>query len=328
MSWHFSRALVEEYSAATSSAGAQSALSSGSPTPQLYLQPDRMTAFSRLSRSGMTCAHLTDDHSAALLTWYLAASRVRTSAPPARAQVSTARAPGSGAKWHELSVRFDLASSSWRTHRCLWDEALQWSSVILPRWGMTCSGLVFQHPTQERPINATASGLWPTPTAMMTGDTTAVDVFLARQQRLKEKHKGRNGNGCGPDLAMAVKLQMWPTPTSSLATKGGRVTPRKGREGGTLIEAISARKWPTPTASASKGSSPETLTRKSGASRENDRLDHAVMAAEGGQLNPDWVEWLMGWPPGWTDLKPLEMARFHEWQQQHSPCSATFEAAA
>ena len=26
-----------------------------------------------------------------------------------------------------------------------------------------------------------------------------------------------------------------------------------------------------------------------------------------GQLNPTWVEWLMGWPLGWTDLKPLEM---------------------
>ena len=26
----------------------------------------------------------------------------------------------------------------------------------------------------------------------------------------------------------------------------------------------------------------------------------------GGSLNPDWVEWLMGWPPGWTDPeKPL-----------------------
>ena len=38
-----------------------------------------------------------------------------------------------------------------------------------------------------------------------------------------------------------------------------------------------------------------------------------------GQLNPPWVEWLMGWPIGWTDLKPLAMDKFQEWQQQHSP---------
>jgi len=36
----------------------------------------------------------------------------------------------------------------------------------------------------------------------------------------------------------------------------------------------------------------------------------------GGKLNPMWVEWLMGWPLGWTDLKPLEMDKFHSAQQQ------------
>ena len=37
-----------------------------------------------------------------------------------------------------------------------------------------------------------------------------------------------------------------------------------------------------------------------------------------GRLNPDWVEWLMGWPLGWTDLKPLATAKYHSWLQQHS----------
>jgi hypothetical protein len=25
-----------------------------------------------------------------------------------------------------------------------------------------------------------------------------------------------------------------------------------------------------------------------------------------GSLNPEWVEWLMGFPEGWTDLNPSE----------------------
>ena len=29
-------------------------------------------------------------------------------------------------------------------------------------------------------------------------------------------------------------------------------------------------------------------------------------AGNGGQLNPQWVEWLMGYPAGWTDLKDSE----------------------
>lgn len=37
----------------------------------------------------------------------------------------------------------------------------------------------------------------------------------------------------------------------------------------------------------------------------------------GGMLNPTWVERLMGWPLGWTDLKPLEMGKFRERQKQH-----------
>jgi hypothetical protein len=41
---------------------------------------------------------------------------------------------------------------------------------------------------------------------------------------------------------------------------------------------------------------------------------------EGGKLNPEWVEWLMGWPMGWTGLQPLETARFQEWQRLHSRC--------
>lgn len=39
-----------------------------------------------------------------------------------------------------------------------------------------------------------------------------------------------------------------------------------------------------------------------------------------GRPTPTNQEWMMGWPIGWTDLKPLEMVRFREWQRQHSPC--------
>ena len=46
-------------------------------------------------------------------------------------------------------------------------------------------------------------------------------------------------------------------------------------------------------------------------------LEAVVRMAGGGQLNPDWVEWLMGWPIGWTASEPLAMARFREWWRQH-----------
>ncbi|WP_221740216.1 hypothetical protein, partial [Atlantibacter subterraneus] len=36
-------------------------------------------------------------------------------------------------------------------------------------------------------------------------------------------------------------------------------------------------------------------------------------------VNPSYAEWLMKWPLGWTDLKPLGMDRFLAWLQLHSP---------
>ena len=32
------------------------------------------------------------------------------------------------------------------------------------------------------------------------------------------------------------------------------------------------------------------------------------------QLNPDWVEWLMGFPRGWTNLEPLDALLWTDWE--------------
>jgi len=163
MSWLFSRALVAEYSAATCSDGALSALLSGNPTPQAFLPPDRMTAFSRPSRFGMTFAPLTEDLGAELLTWFQAAFHAKTSAAPVRAPELMGAAAGYGKRWRELSVRYDRATSSWRTHRSLWDEDLSACSLTLPTWGLMRHGVLWELPTLAPRINATGSGLLPTP---------------------------------------------------------------------------------------------------------------------------------------------------------------------
>ena len=37
----------------------------------------------------------------------------------------------------------------------------------------------------------------------------------------------------------------------------------------------------------------------------------------GGRMNPTWTEWLMGWPLGATELKPLEMDKYQQFLQKH-----------
>ena len=99
---------------------------------------------------------------------------------------------------------------------------------------------------------------------------------------------------------------LWPTAQAWDGKRG----PRKpdGKRGMALSDLVAPQMWPTPTASDYRGSGP-TVVRKDGKNRLNDRLDYATeqRAQNGGQLNPTWVEWLMGFPTGWTDLKPSEM---------------------
>jgi hypothetical protein len=68
-----------------------------------------------------------------------------------------------------------------------------------------------------------------------------------------------------------------------------------------------ARTFPTPTAHNAK---------EGGFPSEHNHNTPTLSAQAGGSLSPTWVEWLMGWPLGWTDLKPLEMDKSHCAQQQ------------
>jgi hypothetical protein len=168
MSYIFSRALVEEFLEANYSESEPSAPLNSNPTPQAYCSPARMTAYSRLSRYGMTYAPLTDDRGAALLTWYREAFRARTFQPQEKAPALTAPAPGSGGKCTELSMRYDRNSHSWKTHLCLWEEDLPESSVILPKSGTMRNGLCWERTTWEPHTSGNASGylhMIPTPTA-------------------------------------------------------------------------------------------------------------------------------------------------------------------
>ena len=165
MSWHFSQALEEEYLGANSSAGEPSAPSNGTPTHGMFWSPGKTTDASTRSRSGMMFRPLTDTHGEAVLMSCLAASLVRTSAPQAREPESKESEVECGNTWHELSVKFDPASSSWKTHQCLWEEVLPWSSVTLPKWGLMRDGELWERITAALPTAATESGLLPTPTA-------------------------------------------------------------------------------------------------------------------------------------------------------------------
>jgi hypothetical protein len=241
MSWLFSQALVAEYLPESCSDGEQSAPSNGSHTQLAYLPPDRMTAFSRLSRFGMTFRPLTADRGEELLMSYLAAFRAKTSALQERAQASQASAAECGDTWRGSLARFDPDTSSWKTVQHSLLEDSQSSSVTWPRSGMTVDGQCWELPTLERRTSATGSGLWPMPTVC--------------------GNYNRKGASATSGDGLATAVQKWPTPNAGDSKQTGNVANwerrqiDKAAQGINLQQSltVAVNRWPTPTARIHKG---------------------------------------------------------------------------
>ena len=66
------------------------------------------------------------------------------------------------------------------------------------------------------------------------------------------------------------------------------------------------------------------MSRERRETREPDNLCSWTHKYEGsGALNPEWVEWLMGFPAGWTNLTPQELQAVSKTESRGSRLSAT-----
>lgn len=90
--------------------------------------------------------------------------------------------------------------------------------------------------------------------------------------------------------------RMFPTPTQDTINER-----EKNYAQGGLPLTKAVKILPTPRAADFKGSGPRGS--KSQVHMEDRKyLCGTVATEESGRLNPDWVEWLMGFPVGWTDI--------------------------
>jgi hypothetical protein len=291
MSWLFSQALVVGFSEDISSDGEQSARLNGSDTPQAYCAPDKMTGFSRLFRFGMTYKPLTENRGEELLTLFRAGFPVKTLVPQDEVQELQGKSPQCGNTWQELLGRYDPVTHSLKTVQCSLFEDLKPSSVILPRWGSMQDGELYLRQTLVRPIAETEFGL-----LLPTPDTSNRDNRNVLYDKNAASQSGRS---------LATYARTWPTPTAHNAGENNAPGEHR-RNTPTLTAQVNASMtWPTPRSCSAMAA---TLT------DQGDRfpnLETVVALTDpmlvGGKLNPMWVEWLMGWPLGWTDLKPLVM---------------------
>jgi hypothetical protein len=298
VSWHYSLALEEAFSEACSSDGAPSAPWRSTPTALDDSCSGKMKGTCHRSPFGMMFVPSTDAHGEALLTWFLGASPVRTSASQTpTASESTARKAASGESLRGSFARYDRSMYSWRTAQTSLPGASDECLETWPRWGLMVGGVCYRlrplgHGTCDK-----GSGLLPTLTV-----------------HGNYNRKGASKNS-GDGLATAIRRM--PTLRATDGERGGR---------GDLLAIIRGRpnkhcRMPTLTANDCKPAGRVEVMEYRQENRRTtvQRLRAAVTEPEqlGGTLNPDWCEWFMGWPIGWTASEPLATDRFQQWLLGH-----------
>jgi hypothetical protein len=234
-------------------------------------------------------------------------------------------------------ARYDRAKCGWKTPQLLLLEEGSESLETLPAWGMTVGGELFLLPTPSGLVAHRASitsesgfGLperVPTPSATEgNGGGQSVEKREAggHHVRLRDyvtdnpkprriptprRIDGRSAtentsDGClirrvekegGCNLAEFVQMEhrglvpRLPTPTAQ--DYGTNQSPSSGAAVRPSLSQL-VKRIPTPTTQDAKNNGPAS---------QMDRNTKPLNAEVGGPLNPQWVEWLMGWPVGWTD---------------------------
>ena len=207
-----------------------------------------------------------------------------------------------GEKWRGSFTKYDPDTSSWKTHQCSLLGDLESFSETWPQWGLMRNGECWEQTTLERTIRGTGFGFVPNGVDNFhTPNTTGLD------------------GGSNSRRALKKRLQNWPTPNAWDGKRGPRseenllnkkhqinlITAVKQAEREKLLPTPNARDWKDGKTSGNRKSPGLGV------------VAHQLDTQTGGQLNPTWVEWLMGWPLGWSELKPLEMGKSHSVPPPH-----------
>jgi len=304
MSWHYSQALEAAYLGANSLDGAPCALWKSMPSAPDDSCSDKMKGTCHRSPFGMMFVPSMDVDGGELLKWYRAVFLVRTSVPAARAQESRESEADCGKRCRASLARWDRATCSWRTHQYSLLGDLELFSETWPRWGMMRDGECWELPTpsgvlaiRARITSAIESGFLRLPTPR-----------VADGERYGTAPKDSWNRQMTANL-LRDYVQRFPTPQSrdwkdSGMKQGGRHSPNLG----TIVMQLEAQRYATPASSDGTRGGTMITEKMSGQS---------LRQQVGGPLNPEFHEWLMGWPIGWTASAPLATDRFRQWLSLH-----------
>jgi DNA (cytosine-5)-methyltransferase 1 len=221
---------------------------------------------------------------------------------------------GSGQSLPESFAYYDRDTCVSRTYQGSLFEAEPTLLTTLPRQGMMLSGRLYQQQPLVRLTDVTESGSWPTPNAAEAhAEKYTLETSFRHFQEGRQVH-----------LSQVVRDdRMWPTPTGNDANqRQSKGTPSFHRQLAKGQLAAAAQMWPTPTALDgkertyySKGdlalggavrlrtpNATDWKNRGTKEYRDEQKRQIQLQTQVGGQLNPTFVEWLMGFPKNWTEV--------------------------
>lgn len=231
-------------------------------------------------------------------------------------------------------ARLSQDSSFWKTSLPLLPAEEQKWSGKLPKWAMTVDRVLYQLHPLERRTCAKDGFCLPTPNTL---DHMAPRSEEA-QRRVFQTH--RKGRTYPSNLREWIIPEMWPghlLPTVS-ATEGGPMPPdtkyrpnqRSYNDRTGKHVQITVRRWmemlPTPQAcDSTKGPAKEFIPNGKQSSMRNlvtyaARMPTHIFQATGKTLNPLFVEWMMEYPIGYTELEPWAMQWFQAKRKKRSKC--------
>jgi hypothetical protein len=161
--------------------------------------------------------------------------------------------------------------------------------------------------------------MWPTPCLPGNGGTNG-KAKLKKMLWPTPRSQDREGLEAGmrrDSPGLGVMVRMWPTPDTCA---GGTGPSQAKRNQPRLQDAV--KMWATPNARDWKEQTLSLALARAHGNAEKSRQLPRQMSAEcpelrGGKLNPMWVEWLMGWPLGWTDCAASATDKFRQWCDSH-----------
>ena len=291
MSWLYLPEPVAAYSPENFSDGEPSAMSSGISTRSKLSKPGSETATLTMLQSGMTVLVSTGHPG---LDWWMSSlrdSRASHSARPEKDYPKTTQEMD-GLPSNESLAKYDHTLHIWKMYQVSFLNLI--SEEYLGNWprsGTMRNGVLYRQLPLAHRTSGNVCGYLPTP--------TVAHGSYQRSQGSQVKRYSLYG---------MAHHNLWPTPRLNTG-------PSMDKRHLSLDGAV--RLYPTPTQSdATKWNNKTVQERKD--NHNSVRIGNVAAPGNGGKLNPNWVEWLMGWPIGWTDLKPLAMDKYQQWLEEHT----------